>query len=203
MYNRSMRILISIIVVTSVSSIKTDWNLSIKLCRYSNYRPANINDIVKKNTWIGEAMYKFDWGNVQLNIEESNPNRTCSARDGNCANMDKCKFCDISHIDLQSAWEMLNNLTQNRKYIVADFKNLQEIPEPQRCLMRSENLTKYVICKQEHEDGCQPTENFSNLKIILQVYIRTSSANELKIYGGFQMQVSGVLMLEFLILFFI
>lgn len=47
--------------------------------------------------------------------------------DGNCANMDKCKFCDISDIDLQSAWEMLNNLTQNRKYIVADFKNLQGI----------------------------------------------------------------------------
>lgn len=37
------------------------------------------------------------------------------------------------------------------------FNVLTEIPEPQRCLMRSENLTKYVICKQEHEDGCQPT----------------------------------------------
>lgn len=49
-------------VVTSVSSIKTNWTLAIQICTYSNYRPANINDIVKKNTWIGEAKYKFDWG---------------------------------------------------------------------------------------------------------------------------------------------
>lgn len=94
---------------------------------------------------------------------------------------------------------MLHNLTANIKYIVADFRSIEEIPEPNDCLMNTENLIKeYVSCKMKYEDGCSSTENFSNLKIIIQrnhsSSIESSSENGLMKSRGVQLRLNVVLM---------
>lgn len=48
--------------MVSVSSVATDWIVSIKLCKINGLRPANVNDIVNNNIWIGAAIYRHHWG---------------------------------------------------------------------------------------------------------------------------------------------
>lgn len=195
MYQCTFRTLFFMAGMVSVSSVFTDWIVSIKLCKINGLRPANVNDIVNKNIWIGAAIYRHHWGEVYLQITEEDGQRTCNRTDGYCPNTDKCEFCDIRMLGLQPSFNMLYNMTPNIKYIVADFRSIEGIPEPDLCLMNTENFTKeYVSCKMKYEDGCRFTENFSNLKIIIQRNsnrsTESSSENGLMKSRGTQLRVN-------------
>eukprot|EP00105_Crassostrea_gigas_P046116 XP_019930264.1 PREDICTED: uncharacterized protein LOC105346651 isoform X2 [Crassostrea gigas] len=172
--------------VSSVASIPVDWILSMKLCKINSQRPAKVNDIANKNVWIGAAKYRH-------NLDRS------------CPNTDDCEFCDIRVLGFKPSLNMLHILTPNIKYIVADFRSIEEIQEPDVCLLNTETFTKdYVSCKMEYEDGCRSTENFSNLKMIIIVQRNHSSStesstesfseNELMKSRGVQLRLNGVLM---------
>ncbi|XP_052712694.1 uncharacterized protein LOC128186824 isoform X2 [Crassostrea angulata] len=136
--------------VSSVASIPANWTLSMNVCKIIGQRPAKDNDIVNKHVWIGAAKYRYNM-------------------DGSCPNTDDCEFCDIRMPGFKPSLNMLYNLTPNIKYVVADFSSIEELPEPNLCLLNTVNFTKeYVSCKMKYEDGCRSTDNFSNLKIILQ-----------------------------------
>lgn len=172
--------------VSSVASIPVDWILSMKLCKINSQRPAKVNDIANKNVWIGAAKYRH-------NLDRS------------CPNTDDCEYCDIRMLGFKPSLNMLHILTPNIKYIVADFRSIEEIQEPDVCLLNTETFTKdYVSCKMEYEDGCRSTENFSNLKMIIIVQRNHSSStesstesfseNELMKSRGVQLRLNVVLM---------
>lgn len=155
--------------VSSVASIPANWTLSMNVCKIIGQRPAKDNDIVNKHVWIGAAKYRYNMGEVYLQITEENRNRTCTGTDGSCPNTDDCEFCDIRMPGFKPSLNMFYNLTPNIKYVVADFSSIEELPEPNLCLLNTVNFTKeYVSCTMKYEDGCRSTDNFSNLKIILQ-----------------------------------
>lgn len=55
------------LVLSSVSSsINTTWLLAMKICGNSDKRPTKTMDIVKTDSWIGEAKYKLYWGIIEL-----------------------------------------------------------------------------------------------------------------------------------------
>lgn len=204
MYRCTLWILLVATGVTFVSSITTKWVSSMKLCKFNNYGPAKINDVLKKNVWIGEAKYQRQWGEVHLQITEEDKKRTCIGTDfpyGYCPSTEKCKFCDIRmslrmHLSqFFSNWNMLVNLTSNINYIVADFRNIEELPEPDLCLLNNENFNKeYVSCKNENEDGCKSADNFSNLKIIIHANLSLESPkNGLMKSKGIQLHLNFVL----------
>eukprot|EP00105_Crassostrea_gigas_P031056 XP_011453627.1 PREDICTED: uncharacterized protein LOC105346651 isoform X1 [Crassostrea gigas] len=191
--------------VSSVASIPVDWILSMKLCKINSQRPAKVNDIANKNVWIGAAKYRHNLGEVYLQITEEDRKRTCTSTDRSCPNTDDCEFCDIRVLGFKPSLNMLHILTPNIKYIVADFRSIEEIQEPDVCLLNTETFTKdYVSCKMEYEDGCRSTENFSNLKMIIIVQRNHSSStesstesfseNELMKSRGVQLRLNGVLM---------
>lgn len=187
MYKLTIKILFFMTVLSSVSSsINTTWISAMKICENSDERPTKTKDLVKTDTWIGEAKYKLQWGEVFLRVEAAHRNKTCiSTAESNCSNSaGDCEFCDISNLGFQSAWNKIRHPTPNKKYIIADFRNIAEIKEPQLCLVKTSSFTtRFVSCKQEHLYGCQETDEFSNLKITLEARIY-SNANELKINRG-------------------
>lgn len=192
----TIKTLFFITVLSSVSSsINTTWIKAMRICENNDERPTKTMDIVETDTWIGEAKYKLQWGEVFLRVEAVHRNDTCiSTAESICSNSTvDCEFCDVSNLSFQSALKKIRHLTPNKKYIVAAFTNIAEreredffteITEPQLCLMKTSNSTpRFDFCSQKHYDGCQKTGEFSNLKITLEARIN-SNANALKMRRG-------------------
>lgn len=175
-------VLLFVTVLSSVSSFETNWLSAMKICENSDFRPATTEDIVTKDTWIGEAKYILEWGEVYLRVEAVNRSRTCNITNA-VYNMDACEFSDISNLAIKSTLNKIRYLTTNRKYIIAYFRDIAEITAPQRCLVKTANqTTRFDICKQEHDYGCQKKDKLSDLKITLETK-RYSCANEMKMNG--------------------
>lgn len=188
--------------MASVSSIDTNWVYSIKLCKINGLRPAKVDDMVYKKIWIGSAIYRHHLDEVYLQITEEDGQRTCTGTgtDGYCPNTDECEFCDIRMLGLKLSRDIFHNLTSNFKYIVADFRSIEEIPEPDLCLLNTENFTKeYVSCKKKYKEGCEYTENFSKWKIIIQKNhihsIKSSSKHVLMKSRGTQLRLNFTLLM--------
>lgn len=47
--------------------------------------------------------------------------------DGSCPNTDNCEFCDIRMLGFKPSLNMPHNLTENIKYVVADFRSIEGI----------------------------------------------------------------------------
>lgn len=182
----TIKTLFFITVLSVSSSINTTWIKAMRICENNDERPTKTMDIVETDTWIGEAKYKLQWGEVFLRVEAVHRNETCiSTAESICSNSTvDCEFCDISNLSFQSVLKKIRHLTPNKKYIVAAFTNIAEIPEPELCKMKNSNsTTRFDFCSQRHYDGCQKTGEFSNLKITLEARIN-SNANELKMSRG-------------------
>ncbi|XP_052719113.1 uncharacterized protein LOC128190909 [Crassostrea angulata] len=124
----TIKTLFFITVLSVSSSINTTWIKAMRICENNDERPTKTMDIVETDTWIGEAKYKLQWGEVFLRVEAVHRNDTCiSTAESICSNSTvDCEFCDISNLSFQSVLEKIRQLTPNKKYIVAAFTNIAE-----------------------------------------------------------------------------
>nr|XP_022339267.1 uncharacterized protein LOC111134493 isoform X1 [Crassostrea virginica] len=164
------RLLLILTALSSAASISLKWTESMDVCKTNKEGPASVADEVKPRdrTWLGRAIYQFDWGNVSLRIEMVDKNRTCY--DCNDASSRRnCEFCVLDYkwgISLYTLEQAIGYLIPDRLYIVANFTDIQELPEPDFCLSKEDSASAYGSCTQLFDDGC--VHQASNFKIIIQ-----------------------------------
>nr|XP_022338300.1 uncharacterized protein LOC111133883 isoform X2 [Crassostrea virginica] len=150
------RLLLILTALSSAASISLDWTKSMNVCKKFGKGPASVTHEVKpgERIWLGRAKYEFDWGAVFLRIERVDKNRTRHVCD--TSNMKNCEFCatDEWKLNLDVMKKAIDCLKPNTSYIVANFTDIQELPEPQSCLSKNDSGTADGLCSESFEDGC-------------------------------------------------
>ncbi|XP_022338299.2 uncharacterized protein LOC111133883 isoform X6 [Crassostrea virginica] len=171
-------VLLILTALSSAASISLNWTESMNVCKKHGKGPASVTDEVKpgERIWLGRAKYEFDKGAVFLRIERVDKNRTCHVCD-DTSNMKNCEFCatDEWKLNLDVMKKAIDCLKPNTSYIVANFTDIQELPEPQSCLSKNDSGTADALCSESFEDGCD--HQASNFKIIIQLTEKISIEN--------------------------
>nr|XP_022337888.1 uncharacterized protein LOC111133648 isoform X2 [Crassostrea virginica] len=167
------RLLLILTALSSAASIFVKWTESMDVCKGIGQGPASLADEItpRDRTWLGRAKYEFHWGDVYLRIERVDKNRTCS----DCNDASSWKNCEVCVLDKwrinsHNLKQAIGKLKPDRFYIVANFTDIEELPEPNLCLSKNDSPAAYGPCNGTFGDGC--AHQASNFKIIIQAIER-------------------------------